>query len=51
MSRSARVVIAVVAIAVLVVVRFQRWLAIGRCLDAGGRWHDTSRSCELAPHG
>ncbi len=53
MSRYARVVVvvAVIAIVVLLVVRLERWLAVDRCLDAGGRWNDASRSCDHAPRG
>jgi hypothetical protein len=25
-----------------------RWLTIDRCLDAGGRWNDTTAACEAA---
>jgi hypothetical protein len=51
MSRRARVavLVAVVALAILVGVLFMRWLAIDRCLDAGGRWNYATRACEFAP--
>jgi hypothetical protein len=51
MSRKARVtvLVAVAALAIFVGVWFMRWLAIDRCLDAGGRWNYATRACEFAP--
>lgn len=52
MSRTARVTafVAVVAFAVLAGVSLMRWLAVDRCLDAGGRWNYTARACEFRAH-
>jgi hypothetical protein len=45
-TRLTIVVVVAVVLALWLVPKAARWLAVDRCLDSGGRWDDVGNRCE-----